>query len=637
MVLVRAAGILLSTALAVALAFLRPSPLLTLDRLVYDGLVRGDATGLDQGQTAVVAIDESSLARIGQWPWPRDVVAELVDRLAAMGATVIAFDTLFAEADRGSRDGDATLSAALRRTPSVIGYAFVFAGASPRASAVDCAVAPVELVERQRGDQPPRAGLLAATGTICTLPDLAKAAGISGFINVTPDSDGLLRSVPLLLRQGDDVFPALSLAAVRRAAGGGPVVIDARADDSLALTVGRQTVGLDHRGHVLVRHGTSIGRVVIPAADILSGSADPGQVRGRIVFVGATALGLRDIISTAAERGIPGVMVHAAVADTLLGGPAFDTTDLAPLVNVGSALLCAVTIGLVGARYGILAAVGSGAVLAVIAGWGARAMLINGGVLLSPLWAWTAIVVAVLVQGGTSLIRERRRADREKRRRGDAQRLIIHALTTLTETRDADTGRHARRTQELTRILAGALARNPAYRRSLDADRVDLISTLAPLHDIGKVGVPDAVLRKPGALTPAEHEEMRRHPGLGYDTLTRAEALAGVHDNEVVSVAKDIVYTHHERWDGSGYPRGLKGQAIPVSGRIVALVDAYDAMVETRAYHAGVTHAEAVRAVQEGSGTHFDPDIVAAFLTVHEQFHATVAHETPPAGASPAS
>ena len=235
---------------------------------------------------------------------------------------------------------------------------------------------------------------------------------------------------------------------------------------------------------------------------------------------------------------------------------------------------------------------------------------------------WVAGGTSLAVHGLTSLWRERRRADRERQRRGDAQRLIIQALTTLTETRDVDTGRHARRTQELTRILATALARTPAYRATLDDERIALISTLAPLHDIGKVGVSDAVLRKPGQLTPTEHEEMRRHPGMGYDSLLRAEALAGVHDDEVLQVAKDIVYTHHERWDGSGYPRGLQGQAIPVSGRIVALVDAYDALVTTRAYRQGVSHEAAVEAVVSGRGTHFDPDLVDAFLTVQEQFAA---------------
>ena len=147
-----------------------------------------------------------------------------------------------------------------------------------------------------------------------------------------------------------------------------------------------------------------------------------------------------------------------------------------------------------------------------------------------------------------------------------------------------------------------------------------MIATLAPLHDIGKVGVPDAVLRKPGALTAEEHNEMRRHPNLGHDSLLRAESLAGVHDDEVIGLAKEIVHTHHERWDGAGYPQGLRGEEIPVSGRLVALVDAYDALVVQRAYRPAVSHEAAVEAIASGRGQHFDPDVVDAFLTVQEQF-----------------
>jgi len=154
----------------------------------------------------------------------------------------------------------------------------------------------------------------------------------------------------------------------------------------------------------------------------------------------------------------------------------------------------------------------------------------------------------------------------------------------------------------------------------LTEDLISLVSTLAPLHDIGKVGVSDAVLRKPGALTTTELAEMRRHPGLGHESLLKAEALAGVHDDEVLKVAKEIVHTHHEFWDGSGYPSGLRGADIPLSGRIVALVDSYDAMVAERTYRKAMSHKEAVDAIVSARGQHFDPEIVDAFLTVEAEF-----------------
>jgi adenylate cyclase len=378
---------------------------------------------------------------------------------------------------------------------------------------------------------------------------------------------------------------------------------------------------------MLVRHEPPGGRpAIIPAIDVLDGRVDPVNVRGRIVFIGATALGLRDVVNTPTEQGLPGVVLHAAVADTLLGAPGFERPELAPLVEVASAFAMALSVSLITWRFGLIAGASGGAVLGVALWWAARGLLGQAGAFVSPAWGWLAIAGALLAEGATGLVRERRRAERERRRRADAQRLIVQALTTLTETRDAETGQHARRTQELTRILTTALARRPAYGKALGSGTIDLIATLAPLHDIGKVGVSDAVLRKPGALTPEEVEEMRRHPELGYESLLRAETLAGVHDDEVLAVAKEIVHTHHERWDGSGYPRGLRGEAIPVSGRIVALVDAYDAMVGGRTYRASVAHGEAVRAIEAESGGHFDPAVVAAFLSVQELFRVVQDH-----------
>lgn len=150
-----------------------------------------------------------------------------------------------------------------------------------------------------------------------------------------------------------------------------------------------------------------------------------------------------------------------------------------------------------------------------------------------------------------------------------------------------------------------------------------MIAQLAPLHDIGKVGVPDAVLLKPGPLTPEELAEMQNHPEYGYEAIVRAEQEAGLtseSDSDLLQVAKELVRTHHERWDGTGYPRGLAGEDIPIPGRIMAVVDVYDAMMHPRVYQAALTHHEAVAFISAGGGVAFDSDVVGAFLDVEEEF-----------------
>ncbi len=613
-------GVALGAAtLSVVFTLWRPSILADADLRVYDALVQSDGADSDRSvHSAIVAIDEASLERLGQWPWHRDVLARLVDRLQGLGAAAIAFDVLFAESDRAGASFDGAFAEALARAPSVTGFAFVFD--QPDQSGA-CTLQPLEPVERQHGDSLPTAGLLDASGRLCSIDALTLAAGASGFINAAADPDGLLRRVPLMLRWDGRVYPSLALAAVRRATGGGTVVLDARDDGSIGLAVGTRTVGLDARGRLLVRHAHPVAaRAPISAADVLEGTVDAQRIRGRVVFVGATAIGLRDVVTTARDRALPGVEVHAAVADTLMGGAAYERPPSAPLLEIAAALFSVLFVAVVVARAGLIAGAVAGLGLSGFAWWLARTGLESLGWFVSPFWAGVSVAITLLLEGGAVAVWERRRADRERRSRADAQRLIVQSLTTLTEIRDADTGRHARRTQEGTRVLATALARHAAYRHLLTPDRITLISTLAPLHDIGKIGISDSVLLKPGALTPVEHAEMRRHPELGYQTLLKAEMLAGVHNDDVIELAKEIVYTHHERWDGTGYPRGLRGDAIPVSGRLVALVDAYDALVADRAYREGVSHEAAIMAIQAGRGQHFDPDVVDAFLSVHEQF-----------------
>jgi response regulator RpfG family c-di-GMP phosphodiesterase len=168
------------------------------------------------------------------------------------------------------------------------------------------------------------------------------------------------------------------------------------------------------------------------------------------------------------------------------------------------------------------------------------------------------------------------------------------------------------------RILAETLAKQPGYDKWLTRERIELLSSLAPLHDIGKVGVADRVLSKPGALTDAELAEIRQHPVLGRDVIDRAQAEMGdTHDLDgVLELAKEIVYTHHEKWDGTGYPQGLRGETIPLAGRLMAVVDVYDATVTKRRYHSAMSHDHAVRVIVEGRGTHFDPAVVDAFIAV---------------------
>jgi putative two-component system response regulator len=199
------------------------------------------------------------------------------------------------------------------------------------------------------------------------------------------------------------------------------------------------------------------------------------------------------------------------------------------------------------------------------------------------------------------------------------QDVTIMAMASLAETRDNETGNHIRRTQNYVRALANALRSHRRFASVLDNETIELLYKSAPLHDIGKVGIPDAILLKPGKLTPEEFEIIKTHTTLGRDTIAAAERLIEG-PSTFLRLAREIAHYHQEKWDGSGYPAGLRGDAIPVSARLMALADVYDALISKRVYKPAFPHEKAVAIIREGRGKHFDPDVVDVFLMIEGQF-----------------
>lgn len=201
------------------------------------------------------------------------------------------------------------------------------------------------------------------------------------------------------------------------------------------------------------------------------------------------------------------------------------------------------------------------------------------------------------------------------------QDISIHALARLAETRDPETGNHLRRTQEYVRILAMGLRGHPRFAAFLTDHNIQLLAKSAPLHDIGKVGIPDHILLKPGKLSPEEWVIMKTHTKLGSEAIEQAERDAE-HPVEFLVLAKEIAHYHHERWGGGGYPEGLAGDAIPFSARLMALADVLDALITRRVYKPPMPHAQARAIILAERGRRFDPDVVDSFLACGDEFRA---------------
>ena len=632
----RPAAVLLAGLLPVfasaVLAIYRPPAFARIDDSVYDALLRGAPTRAPSPRVAIVDVDEASLAAVGQWPWPRPVMGRLIARLREMGASVVALDIIFAESDRfgvetasdrgaETKPPDEILADTLRRGGVILGYGLTF-DERGRVRA-PCVLHPVSLAVLDRGEEANSTPFFRATGAICSLPVLAHAARASGFLNAAPDTDGILRRVPLVAQLGDRVYPSLAVAAVSAATGVTDLALHVSTINAARLTLDDRAVPVDGKSNLLLRYrGEKRTFPYLSAGDVLEGQVAADAVRGRIVFVGTTALGTREVVATPLDTLFAGVEVQATVADNLLQGDFISRSPAGSAVEVLAVLALGCTLSALASFGGIVAGALGAAFLLLGAWWAAGELLAGHGEFVSPLAPSLGLVSALATMTFVRARIERGRAESAGRQRTDAQRLMVQTLLSLTETRDAETGRHSRRTQQYARMLAEQLASHPAFRHYLTPERIDLLSSLAPLHDIGKVGIPDHILNKPGALTPEELVEMRKHPVLGRDVILRAEQQVGVRDDATLALAKDIVYTHHERWDGAGYPQGLRETQIPIAGRLMAIVDVYDAVVSRTLYQASMSHDDAVKFIVGRRGTHFDPAVVDAFERVAPGFAA---------------
>jgi adenylate cyclase len=608
---------------------------------VYDTLLSAN-TGQPSPVPVIVDVDEKSLQQYGQWPWPRYRIAILLDKLRGLGALGIGLDMMFAEEDRTSiemirkelshdfgielgfkeipldlRDSDKRLADSLSRGNVVLGYQFLFEEGS---DSKNCLLHPLHINKLGHVREEESSGVfIKARGVSCNLKMLSQAAGASGFFNVSPDPDGILRRVPLVIEHQGKLYPSLALATLMRSLGVKDVLL--KTDDSVAesLCVNRTVIPLTSKGSLLIRfRGKSKTFEYVSAADILSDRVPKGKIQGKIVFVGTSASGMKELRSTPFDPIFPGVEVHAMVVDNILKKDFLSRPKWAPglesLLALGLGLLSTLILAWTGAGWSSLLLGGAGVGVWQASVWTFR----TESIFISPILSLIVLVCNFSLITFLKYWHEEQRVRERTRELAMVQEATIESLSSLTETRDPNTGGHIKRTQNYVSLLAEYLKDQPKFSAFLDDETIDLLCKSAPLHDIGKVGVSDKILLKPGKLTEQEFEEMKKHTAYGRDAILAAERKLG--NISFLRFARDIAYTHHERWDGFGYPEGLKGDQIPISGRLMALADAYDAMTSERVYKSQFPHEKAAQIIAEAKGLQFDPDVVDAFLEVKENF-----------------
>jgi HD-GYP domain-containing protein (c-di-GMP phosphodiesterase class II) len=523
----------------------------------------------------VVALDERSISELGSWPIPRTRHAELLRRLAADHPRAIVYDVQFTEPSASARADQALYDA--------LGHA---GGA---------------ILATSTSDAEGRTTVLGGDDNLARISSRAAAA------NFRAGSDGVIRRYDSYVGR----LPSIAGATTQRLTGRRP-----------------------KRGaRPLIDFPGGAGTIpTVSFVDVLHGKVPSSALRNKIVVVGASAPSLQDLHETSAGDDVSGPEIQAAaIATALRGNPLRDAPvwllvlsaalmGLLPALlrrrlNVGAtlvALLVAVALALVAAQL----AFDAGLVVDVLA----------------PLVAAVLGAAATVAAGYVAETRARRRitghsdelqaeVDARTAELRATQLELIRRLARAAELRDADTGGHLERMSLLCGRLALAIGMEPAQAQELRHASL--------LHDIGKIGIPDRVLRKPGRLTDEEYRLMRTHTDVG------SAVLAGS-PSSLVRTAETIARAHHERWDGTGYPAGLAGDAIPMAGRIAAICDVFDALVSPRPYKRAWTEQEAVAELIAQRGRQFDPTLVDAFLAllpdVRDELAALSMHATSPNG-----
>ncbi|MFN0104946.1 MAG: CHASE2 domain-containing protein [Bryobacteraceae bacterium] len=625
------------TGAVLAALYLQPPIVVNGDWRAYDLLNGLTPRAGPSGQVAIVTVDDSSLARLGRWPWPRDVLGLVIRKPLDAGARAVVLDVMFPEPDLSppglaqlalpgvagefasgperQKTNDEFLADAIAKGRVVAGYSFDFQEAS---AGRECVLHPVSIATTARAGIAPPA-LFKAPGVLCPVATITRAATGTGFLNASPDADGQMRRIPLLVEYNNRAYPSLALATMLALR---PKTTLSLVSDGLGshhVQIDDTTIPVDNRSRLLIRYRGRRGTFPsVSAADVVDSPAIASTLANKIVVLGGAAAGLQDYATTPVDPLMLGVEVQATLIDNLLTG---DFARRSPLSSLWEGLLVIlgaaatmIVLTRVKPLAGALIALGMCAAL-----WaGAAFVLFRTQDFVSPFLPTVALAGNFAVLTVSNWSRQKASAEKTKRDLEAMRRFTVAAMAAMAEARHPETARHARRLQRYMALLCEGLAHHPRFRGFLTPKTVALLIELTPVHDIGKVGIPDSILLKNGPLTAEEFGIIKRHVDHGRRILESAYKQSGLEDSELLRQACDIVSAHHERWDGSGYPEGLRGDAIPIPARLLAVADVYDAMVSKRVYKDAMLHSVAYETIKAGRGTDFDPDVVDAFLLNHE-------------------
>ncbi len=571
----------------------------------------------------IVDIDEKSLKYLGQWPWSRLILSKLIDNISRTNPANIGIDILFPEKDKTSiLEVEKFFKNYFSKNLKISGvekYLFDNDNFFAQTLAKNQVTMPVYLTntkgkrcfipKKNRQIYKSTETSYESPNMLCNLSELQKSAADIGFINAQKDKDGILRRVPMFIKYKNYNIPSFALANL--------INIDGIEIKNHTISILNRTFKTDKNSNILLNFNNKKYYKTISAINVLSNKFDKNEFLGKFIIIGTSAVGLHDDYMVSSGEIVPGVFIHATVIDNILNNKTIYQPQYLKFINFSiSFLLSLILLILIYKRLYIrVLSLFIGASLFYLAAgfyFLKNFIYISVGYFLTPYFIFfffaNMIFILFYYKERKNFLEDLSKAHSE----------TIDSMSLVVETRDAETGAHILRTKEYMRCLVDYLFTHDLYKNDLTKNYRELIYRATSLHDIGKVGIPDHILKKPSKLDKDEYEIMKQHSTIGRDIIENA--MKNNKNNQFLKIAYNIAYYHHEKWDGSGYPCGIKKDEIPLEARMMALVDVYDALISKRCYKIPFSFEESEKMIVKGSGTHFDPILVGVFVELKQKF-----------------
>ncbi|WP_315850245.1 HD domain-containing phosphohydrolase [Campylobacter ureolyticus] len=450
---------------------------------------------------------------------------------------------------------------------------------------------------------------------ICSYESLNALAKANGFINARAFSDGVLRYTNLFFYYKNSLVPSFSVAMLMQVDPNLTLLKDEK-NRGLKVKFLEKEVKLNDKAKALNEIYPKNKFKTFSASDVLLERVDKSEFSGKFVLFGATALGLNDHFVSSGGKIRSGIFYHASLIENFLTNSLVSQPNFYKDLNFYLSVLVLVLLAFVIVRYGYLPSFFVFVLLTVIAFVSAEIKLKSGvyisiGYIIIPVFIIFLFFTLLMTFYG---FWEKKNFLKELE---EAHSSAIDGMITVVEGKDRETGGHILRTREYVRVLAEYLRKKGIY--NFSPTFIKVLCQAVPLHDIGKVAIPDNILNKNGSLDEKEWEVMKKHVIYGKEIIQKAK-MRSSGKNLFLNAATNIAYTHHEKWDGSGYPQGLKGDEIPIEGRLMAIADVYDALTSKRVYKEKFSYEKAENMIISESGTHFDPTLIKAFIDLKSEF-----------------